>query len=239
MNWFRLDSNFWSDAYIYDMNDRQFRIWVTLCAMLSEQNDGEKDTFELSLSQLSVATKCRIDGLKSQLSYILDQTKFQVSYNKDETKLQLSYPNFLKKQRSFKRDGDGKFAPYGSPTLHNSTLHNKTYKKNIKKEKNIKFDFESLYEKYPRKLGKAKGLDKLRKIIKTDDDYNKVKIGIENYATYMKNCNAEDKYIKHFSSFINQSSWEDFQEIPRTDEDRRQEIYDEWVNQENNDDIPC
>lgn len=62
------------------------------------------------------------------------------------------------------------------------------------------FDLESVYQKYPRKLGKAIGMKSISKQIKTQEDFDAFAKAVENYA---KACvDLEEKYIKHFSTFV-------------------------------------
>ena len=62
-----------------------------------------------------------------------------------------------------------------------------------------KFDFESLYSKYPRKEGKAAGLIQCRKQILTQETFDALSGAIDRYAAH---CRATDQIVKHFSSFM-------------------------------------
>lgn len=75
-----------------------------------------------------------------------------------------------------------------------------------------KFELERFYELYPRKIGKKRGLAKLKTIVKDQETYDMVKLAIENYGKYCSNQKLEARYIKHFSTFVN--SWEDWIELP-------------------------
>lgn len=68
-----------------------------------------------------------------------------------------------------------------------------------------KFDFENIYKKYPRKEGKAKGLEKCRKQIKTQEDYDALSIAIDRYSAH---CSSSGQYFKHFDSFM--TTWRDW-----------------------------
>lgn len=85
-------------------------------------------------------------------------------------------------------------------------------KLNINKIININnsdFDLEHIYAMYPRKEGKKSGIDRLKKIIKTQEKYDQVLLAVKNYAQISKG--KEKQYIKHFSSFV--SNWEDYLKI--------------------------
>lgn len=70
------------------------------------------------------------------------------------------------------------------------------------------FDLEFLYSLYPRKIGKKKGIEKLKTVIKSQEIYNKVKQAITEYRNYCTNQKIEATFIQHFSTFIN--NWEDW-----------------------------
>lgn len=64
------------------------------------------------------------------------------------------------------------------------------------------FDFELVYQKYPRKQGKAEAMARLPKIIKTQQDYDDFCCAVVNYAIEQDRLKTEMQHIKHFSSFV-------------------------------------
>ena len=77
------------------------------------------------------------------------------------------------------------------------------------------FDFNSLYEKYPRKIGKSRGMQLCKQRIKSQADFDLLSKAVDNYARYCVEKKTEQQYIKHFSSFM--SSWRDWIE-PQIDQ---------------------
>lgn len=81
-----------------------------------------------------------------------------------------------------------------------------------KKEERIKnnihahFDFEAVYQKYPLKKGKSRGMKKIQREIKKPVDFERFSKAVDNYANEVKN--TEPRYIKHFSTFV--SEWTDW-----------------------------
>ena len=73
-----------------------------------------------------------------------------------------------------------------------------------------KLDFRAIYEKYPRKLGKQKGLQKLKRIVRTENDYKRLEDALKLYLQYIKDNDVETKFIRHFDTWVN--SWEDWLE---------------------------
>jgi hypothetical protein len=87
------------------------------------------------------------------------------------------------------------------PQAHSLTqTHTQT--KKLKNKNSCDFDFEKIYSEYPRKVGKAVGIDRLKKMIKTETDYQALNDAVQNYALECDLNGTEEKYIKHFSSFI-------------------------------------
>ncbi|MGB1290554.1 MAG: hypothetical protein ACPG5Z_00380 [Pseudoalteromonas sp.] len=117
-------------------------------------------------------------------------------FEKREKSFYFEIPNFPKYL--------GKYQNKITPNRPNKRKENKIKENKIKSE----FDFEEIYQNYPRRLGKKQGLIKCKAQIKTQGSYEKLKTAVENY----KNLTGgqEKKYIKHFSTFMN--CWEDYLE---------------------------
>jgi len=93
---------------------------------------------------------------------------------------------------------------------HQQTINKQlTTDKNVKnvKKKNI-YDYEALYQMYPRKTGKKKGMAILERVTKNQEIYNQVRTAITNYSNIRQG--EDPQYTKQFSSFMN--VWEDYLE---------------------------
>jgi len=69
------------------------------------------------------------------------------------------------------------------------------------------FDFERVYAQYPRKQGRKRGLELCRSQIKTQQQYDRLLLAVQNYAAEIKRENTAQKYVKHFKTFM--GCWED------------------------------
>lgn len=81
--------------------------------------------------------------------------------------------------------------------------------------KKVSFDFESIYKKYPRKEGKACGIERCRIQIKTQDDFELLLRAVTRYALHVRENQTEPRFIKLFSSFIGANGtqpWRDWLE---------------------------
>ena len=73
-------------------------------------------------------------------------------------------------------------------------------------------DFDSLYARYPRKEGRKRGMEILRKSIKTEAEYQAFAGAMDNYLALCKREKREAKYLLHWKTFVN--NWTDYlQEI--------------------------
>lgn len=67
------------------------------------------------------------------------------------------------------------------------------------KDKEQKFDFEALYQKYPRKESKAGGIRQCEKQIRTQKDFDQLQFAIGRYTAH---CQNTGQIYRHFSSFL-------------------------------------
>lgn len=69
-------------------------------------------------------------------------------------------------------------------------------------------DFEAIYEIYPRKIGKATGINWLKKHVKTPARFLEVLEACQNYRDFTHREVREEKFILHFSTWVKR--WEDW-----------------------------
>jgi hypothetical protein len=99
-------------------------------------------------------------------------------------------------------------------TEHNITEHNK-YMCDSDESHAAKFAFEDIYKIYPKRLGssnKAKGLERLKRIVKTQSDFDDAMKAVKNYSEWCKQTNKErTELVKMFSSFFDPiGSWREW-----------------------------
>jgi hypothetical protein len=74
-----------------------------------------------------------------------------------------------------------------------------------KRPEKINFDFNAIYEIYPRKIGKASGIERLKRKITTPEKYTLLIQAVKHYAELMSG--TEERFIMHFSTWA--GKWED------------------------------
>lgn len=70
------------------------------------------------------------------------------------------------------------------------------------------FDFEPLYQKYPRKEGKTRGIAKCVKEVCTKEAYEELSVAIDRFAKQCRQRGTESRFIPHFSTFM--GTWRDW-----------------------------
>ena len=88
------------------------------------------------------------------------------------------------------------------------------------KEKEKEKDFEKLWEKYPRKLGKNKALTHFKAQVKNEQDLKDINIALDNYLKSENVVKGNEKYIQHGSTWFNNwKDWIDYKEngLPKSE----------------------
>jgi uncharacterized protein YdaU (DUF1376 family) len=91
----------------------------------------------------------------------------------------------------------------------------------------IKYDFNIIYDQYPKKLGKKQAESHFNSSIKTDQDFENIKKALNNYLQCKQ---VKDGYIQNASTWFN--NWQDWinYEEPKTEEDTINEFNRKCLN---------
>ena len=179
------------------------RYWLLLELLCRE---FKKDTTVFILSEELLKSHLRISHgakLKKFVQVLVensqkfDQNLFKISQNLD---------NFWKIETPIILELMGKDFKRTRQRSGNATAKKK--EERIKNNINAHFDFEAVYQNYPLKKGKSRGMKKIQREIKKPEDFERFSRAVENYAGEVKN--TEPRFIKHFSTFV--AEWEDWAE---------------------------
>ncbi len=82
-----------------------------------------------------------------------------------------------------------------------------------------RFDFEAVYNAYPGTGNKAKGIEHLERLVKSQTTYDRVLAAAKRYAVEEQAYKASGSKefrpaVPHFSTWCNQRRWEDFDDKP-------------------------
>lgn len=177
--WFAMSNDIFFDAFYIDLSEQERQSFIWLLCEASRQNKyGE---LEVSEKQFSQVTGYKI----SVLSAIVDK--------------------LLKSGRAAGSRQDGGII--ATATEHNITEHNKEYMCDSNESHHANdFAFEEIYKIYPKRLGatnKGKGIAKLKRIIKTPEDFQAAMNAVKAYADWCKQTGkVKTELVKMFSSFF-------------------------------------
>ncbi len=110
----------------------------------------------------------------------------------------------------------------GQPDNKDNSITDTSIKEDNKNNISPEEEFEILWKMYPRKIGKDKALSyyiKARTKKKNPATFEQVKQGIENYCAEIKAKKIETQFIKHGSTWFNNSGWNDEYEVKKESEE--------------------
>lgn len=163
-------------------------------------DDEQNPTQEINLKLIANATGLRSDSCRTSIELLAEVKLIEAFWLKSLiTSVQVSIPNFMKYF--------GRYEKTETMKCPNKRKEKENKEKNTKPLA-LEFDFETLYQKFPRKEGKTKGLISCRAQIKTQDDYDALNRAID---VYSKSPEVQRGFVKYFSTFMN--CWRDYLEV--------------------------
>lgn len=184
-SWLRLENTFFTDQAISILDNIDRLVYLFFLCELSKKNCGEADLFVSYVAKQLDLTPAKVVASfeKLQKVNLLGGIATPESTGRHQM---TSYET--RRDETNETIKLAQAAPYGAES--------------------VRLDLEKLYKAYPRRIGKQKGLAKLKTVVKSQNDFDRVMSAIERYAQHLKSSNTEAKYIKHFSTFM--TSWQDW-----------------------------
>jgi hypothetical protein len=182
--WLRLNNDIATDPDLFGLSAAQKFVWIEILCQASRKNKG---TILVNLEQISHVTQVKIQEIMELIDFL--------------------------EQKPICRTHDNARSPIvvGTTPTNETNERDETNETNEQTPKNLKFDFEILYKKYPLKKGKADGISRLKKTIKTQEDFDLCSKAIDKYTQQLILERTEPKFIKHFSTFV--STWKDWLDL--------------------------
>lgn len=208
MKWFKHYSNASTSQKLNIIMDKHgldgyAKYWL-LVELLAEKFDGNEPIFLLHYTTIKQRLRAYHNKITRTFLEDLDNVGLMSVKCKDNL-YTIYFPKLLEIKDNHTRNLQVKTKPLAPREEKNRTDKNRVKNKVIVK----KFDVEKIYQEYPKKQGKALGLKKLHATIKKQDDYDIVLQGAINYSKYVLENKVEARYIKQFSTWVNQESWND------------------------------
>ncbi len=176
--WFALNNRLLEDTDFYEMSGDEIKAWIYILSQASKQ---KTDTIEVSFLHADKACNVQTSALKSTISKLLKKGILLQSVRD---------PNVIRT--------DCERNPSSTLTIHDTTI--------IHAQTEVRAS--ELYNSYPRKQGKKRGLAKLKTILNNESNFEKLKLAIENYKRSLAKERTEPRFIKHFDTFL--GCWEDY-----------------------------
>lgn len=212
--WFRLENNFFHDESVFPLTANQRMLFLFIACQCSKKN---ADTIELVLEYASVILKESLEALATDLQ-ALNSTGLII------------ITKAVKKPS--KRRSEAVAAPSSLPaTKHNKTDITNNTNEQARPRESV-FDFESLYQAYPRKIGKTPGIKKAQQGVKSQADYDALAKAIAHFTAHHVREKTELRFIPYFSTFM--TSWRDWINPPQAPpsapvtDPRKAELDAEW-----------
>lgn len=185
-SWFRCSNRILEDQVFFDFTHEEVLVWIYLMSISSQANHA---TIHVSLHRAHHVCRLRPEAVKSAIK-------------------KLSKFNIIKIPRI--RSVRGRYVD----DTRTCATDRQTDRQNITHttadpEVGVR-ELEEIYEKYPRKEGKTRGIAKLRSSVKNLQDLEEFKKAVDNYTQHLKKSQTEKQYIKHFSTFVGE--WRDWLE---------------------------
>jgi hypothetical protein len=186
-SWFRLENDFIENPNFCEFTSDERIVWMYALCCASKLNHDS----------LHVPDQCSHRVLNRCTG--IDEKTFHRTFEK------------LKKLRIVEiRTTRGRYTDdtfeNADDTLRDETRRNEDETETRRDDNETAFDFESAYNRFPRKEGKSKGIKKLQTEIKTQEDFDRLVTAIENYAASRRG--QDQTFTKHFSTFV--SEWRDW-----------------------------
>lgn len=189
--WFACSNNITEDDDLYRLSGDEFRAWIHCLCVASKKQSA---TITLDVEAIERKTGIKKEHFKNALKKLI------------ELQMVTEHVTSTLRERN----------AHVTSTCRYSTRQDKTEHKNNQSTAACAsevFDLQKLYEGYPRKLGRAVGLSRLKAMIKTRDDYLAFEQAVKNYVEHIRRSKMEPQFIKHFSSFVGTAKiqpWRDY-----------------------------
>lgn len=181
--WFKFSANFFSDPYVQLLSMREkltYIVILTHCCL------KKSPSVSLLASMVTSSVPHRGVRLDSTLSKLSESGLIEIQREEIEEK---------RKDINIKKSNDQKLSIAEKPKKQAFKIPDE--------------DLERVYQKFPRKQGKALGFKKLKTIIKNESDLANFEKAVERFAEVMAKENRKAEYIMQFSTFVN-SHWTDY-----------------------------
>lgn len=183
--WLRLEHDIFYDPKFYDFDDSEFRAWLFLLCEASRSNATGKVT--VNLEHAYRVGRVQKESMHRAIEKLVSRRIVTV------------------------HSCEGRFVTFRdshTTDVTNVTNERNTIAPSAKTDRARELNFDQIYQEYPRKRGKLRGLRICRAQIKTPEDYENLKTALARFLDNCKSTGVEKKFIPYFSTFM--STWREW-----------------------------
>ena len=184
MPWLRLQNNFYDLEDFYNSDSNTIWLFIFLLCQCAQK---VSETINLSEDYMIHKSKLDKKKFRAALNELLDKGLISLDTIGSD---RIRTDSYLTNEHN----------------EHNEHVH--THER-VDAKASESFNFDLIYGEYPRKEGKMNGINKLKKIIKNQDQFNLVLEASKKYKEYCLDQGTETRYIKLFSTWVNGEHWND------------------------------
>lgn len=208
-SWFAFSNRMIEDPDFFDFSHGEFKAWIYILSRASQENNATiKVNFRhaervcgISTSDLLQAiSRCQKLGLIDS-EYVHERTQ-DVQERTDHVRTRTDESHIattelfqeLNEPVRIRTESERTREPTEQTNKQDKTRQDKTNKQLPV------FDLEKIYAEYPRKEGKKKGMERLKKVVTSQEKYDQVLLATKNYRKAKEF--TEHQFLMHFSTFV-------------------------------------
>jgi hypothetical protein len=187
-SWFRLENSIATGSSFFGLDCEQKWLWIFILSLTSQSN-GEEIRWNAAYVQAHTGIKPSKQFETLEMFEKLDRLRV--------TRTELARDSHVELQVT---------TEHSPATRRDETRRDELNLAHPRKRESL--DFESIYRKYPRKLGKAEGIKKAQREVTTPEAFAQLSGAVDRFVADLRRRGTEEKFIPYFSTFM--SSWRDW-----------------------------
>lgn len=218
--WFKLWCTSLHDESLENLSLEDWARWARLGAYIKQH--GKDGMIRFNPPYRALLNLFRMSKIEDAIvvlhefpNCMLGERSFTVSTGTPSpVSLEVTYTNWLRYQGDFSSD---RVRAFRDKKRHHETLQEEKRSRREVEEKRVdntplppELDFASLWDTYPKRLGKKNALRHFKASVKTPEDYANIKLALANYKR--QTAGKELEYIKNGDTWFN--NWQDYVNYP-------------------------
>jgi hypothetical protein len=178
-----------------------------------KRRDLPAGTVVFGISELAVKWECSKSTITKWLRYLESSERIAIETCPRGTLVSILNWDVYQGQHNEERTPSEHNANTERTQRERSANLSEESKKERSKEYTSGFDFEEVWNLYPRKTNKSEARARFARLVKSQDDYEKLKLAIKHYTDDCVRAKREPEHIRHMTTFLGTEkvpSWRDW-----------------------------